>query len=435
MKPVQLALATAMVGVQALLAGAPLHAQEWTRFRGPNGTGISTAKEIPITWTEAEINWRTRLPGVGHASPVIWGNRVFVLSAENDTAQRIVLCLDTEDGHILWEQRYASTVHHKHARNSFASATPALDAEHVYVCWSTPERYTLLALTHEGEQVWERDLGPYVSQHSCGTSPIVYEDLVILANDQDGADRENPDVNGTSFLIAVDRRTGATRWQTPRRSEQVAYSTPCVYHPPGGPPQLIFNSGAHGITSIDPATGKVNWEIDVLDKRSVSSPVIAGGLIFGTTGSGGGGNYVAAVKPGTVDGSQAPELVYRVDSQAPYVPTPIAVGELLFLWSDAGVVTCLRAASGETLWRQRVGGSFSGSPVCVDGKLYAIDDDGTVVVLAAAEEYRLLGRTNLGEESRSTPAISGGRMYLRTYSHLISVGGTKRTEAQPPAGS
>ncbi len=435
MKPLQLVLAAAMVGVQFMLVGPPLHAQEWTRFRGPNGTGISTAKEIPVTWTEGEINWRTRLPGVGHASPVIWGNRVFLLSAENDTAQRIVLCLDTEDGRIVWEQRYASSVHPKHARNSFASATPAVDAEHVYVCWSAPERYTLLALTHEGEQVWERDLGPYVSQHSCGTSPIVYGDLVILANDQDGADRENPDVHGTSFLIAVDRRTGATRWQTPRRSEQVAYSTPCVYQPAAGPPQLIFNSGAHGITSIDPATGQVNWEIDVLDKRSVSSPVIAGGLIFGSTGSGGGGNYVAAVKPGAVDGSQPPELVYRIDNQAPYVPTAIAVGELLFLWSDAGIVTCLRAATGETLWRQRVGGSFSGSPVCVDGKLYAIDDDGTVVVLAAAEEYKLLGRTNLGEESRSTPAISGGRMYLRTYSHLISVGGGKRTQAQDPAGS
>jgi outer membrane protein assembly factor BamB len=433
MKHLPCVLATAAVGVFLLLS-APLQAQEWTRFRGPNGTGISTAKGIPVSWTEEEINWRTRLPGVGHASPVIWGDRVFLLSAENDTAQRIVLCLDADSGRILWEQRYASSVHTKHARNSFASATPAVDEQRVYVCWSCPERYTLLALTHDGEPVWERDLGPYVSQHSCGTSPIVYEDLVILANDQDGADREHPEVQGTSFLIAVDRRTGETRWQTPRRSEQVAYSTPCVYQPPDGPPQLIFNSGAHGITSIDPATGHVNWEIDVLDKRSVSSPIIAGGLIFGSTGSGGGGNYVAAVRPGSSDGRLAPQLVYRIDNQAPYVPTAIAVGELLFLWSDGGIVTCLHAATGKTLWRQRVGGSFSGSPICVDGKLYAIDDDGTVVVLAAAEEYKLLGRTNLGEESRSTPAVAGGRMYLRTYSHLISVGGPKDKEL-PPAGS
>ncbi|MCL6501728.1 MAG: PQQ-like beta-propeller repeat protein, partial [Pirellulales bacterium] len=145
-----------------------------------------------------------------------------------------------------------------------------------------------------------------------------------------------------------------------------------------------------------------------------------------------GGNYVAAVQPGSSDGP--PQLVYRIDNQAPYVPTAIAVGELLFLWSDGGIVTCLHAATGKTLWRQRVGGSFSGSPICVDGKLYAIDDDGTVVVLAAAEEYKLLGRTNLGEESRSTPAVAGGRMYLRTYSHLISVGGPRDKEL-PPAGS
>jgi outer membrane protein assembly factor BamB len=384
------------------------HAQEWTRFRGPNGTGISLAKSVPTQWTESDYNWRVELPGIGHSSPVVWGDKVFVTSANEDTAERIVLCLSAADGHVLWKHNYSSAIHPKHLRNSFASSTPAVDQDHVYVSWTAPEEYTLMALNHDGREAWRTSLGPFVSQHSGGTSPIVFRDMVVLGNDQDGP----------SFLTAVGCRDGKTVWRVDRTSAVVAYSTPCVRDEGKPSAELIFNSQAHGISGIDPYTGHTNWELTVFNKRSVSSPVIADGLVFGTCGSGGGGNYVAAVRPG-----DHPKLEYKLTDGAPYVPTLLATRGLLFMWSDKGIVSCVKVGTGKPVWQKRVGGNYSGSPVCAGDHLYCIAEDGTVVVLSATEKYDLVSRNPLGEDSRSTPAISGGRMYLRTYSHLVSIGG------------
>lgn len=387
--------------------------QEWTRFRGPNGAGISECDTIPVTWTDDDYNWQVALPGTGHSSPVLWGERIFLTSAEDDGAVRIVLCLSAENGELLWQRRYPSTPHKKHVRNSFATPTPAVDADHVYVAWSAPEEYTFLALDHQGNDVWRRNLGPYESQHSCGTSPIVFEDMVVLGNEQDG----------DSFLIAVDRQTGSTRWQTPREPSRVAYSTPCIFQPEQGPLEMIFNSGSHGIYSVDPWSGRPNWELKVFTMRSVSSPVIVGDIIYGSCGSGAGGNYVVALRHPSATASGEPEEAYRVDRSAPYVPTVVAHGPLVFLMSDGGVATCIEAESGEVVWRHRVGNNFSASPIRVQDRLYCVADDGEVLVLAATRDYEILGRMHLNEESRSTPAVAGGRLYLRTISHLYSLGG------------
>ncbi len=414
------------------LFGQSAVGQEWSRFRGPNGQGVGKAENIPVAFSEADYNWKTKLPASGHSSPVLWGDKIFVTCADDDdTAQRMVVCVDSKDGKILWTRKYESAFHRKHKFNSFASATAAADADHVYVTWSTPEEYTLMALDHDGNEVWRRNLGPFVSQHSCGISPVVYEDLLILGNDQDAEDQVDPNQKGKSFLLAVDRKTGKDRWITERTSDIVAYSTPCVYQPEGGKPQLIFNSKSHGITSINPQDGSVNWEIatsngaPLLDKRSVSSPVFVAGMITASCGSGGGGNSLVLVKPG--NGSQSPEMVRRIVQKdgAPYVPTPIAYGDLLFLWSDGGIASCVDAPSGKVHWVKRVGGNYFGSPVRIDDKIYCVSTDGDVVVLKASSEFEQLATNPLGEMCHSTPAIANGAMILRTYSHLISVGGKK----------
>jgi len=392
--------------------------QEWTRFRGPNGAGQSDADGIPTQWTEDDYNWKVALGGIGHGSPVLWGDRLFVLSAEPDNATRHVFCLDVATGRPLWTRSFDSQTHHLHLRNSFASTTPAVDAEHVYLAWSTPKATTLMALDHQGETVWQRDLGAFVSMHGFGTSPVLVDDLVILCNMQQGMRLDVGQQPGKSFVVALDRRDGATRWQTPRDSAVAAYSSPCVYRPDGGPAELICNSTAHGICSLDLRTGRQNWSRKVFTMRTVSSPVVAGGLVFGTTGSGGGGNYLVAVRPG-----EAPQEVYRIRRQAPYVSTPVAAGELLFLFYDRGIVTCIDAPTGKVHFSERVGGSFSGSPIHVGQRIFCISDEGEVVVLAATKRYEVLARNPLGEPSRATPAVAGNRMYLRTYSHLISVGG------------
>lgn len=387
-------------------------AQEWPRFRGPNGSGISPAKTIPTTWTDKDFNWKLPLPGAGHSSPVLWGDRVFLTTGDNQTRQVSVYCVSAVSGQVLWQKAFPFTLHHKNNYNTFASASPAVDQHRVYVCWTSPEHYTLMALTHDGQTVWEKDLGPFVSQHGGGTSPIVYQDEVVLGDEQDGA----------SFLIAVDAATGKTRWQIPRTSKEAVYSTPCVYEPKDGAPALIFNSHSNGVCAINPDNGKVLWELaDAFDKRVVSSPVLAVGLIVGACGSGGGGNYLIAVRPGGP--AKNPEIAYTIRKSAPYVTTSVCVGERLFLWSDGGIVSCVQAASGEVKWQERVGGNFFSSPIWVDGRLFCVSTKGEVVVVEASDRFRVLARNPLGEVTHSTPAVAEGRMYIHTTKSLICVGG------------
>jgi len=391
-------------------------AQEWSRFRGPSGTGISKATTVPVKWTEKDYNWKVKLPGVGHSSPVLWGGRIFLTCTDTRTARRMILCLGTADGSVIWQQDYSSRVYRHHRDNSFASSTPAVDADGVYVTWTTPDEVTLLALNHNGHEKWRRNLGPFKSMHGSGTSPVIFDNLVVLANDQ----------KGKAFLIAVDSKTGRTHWQVERRSGLTPASTPCVYSPEGGAAELIFTSTAHGITSIDPNSGRTNWEVeDVFLDRCVGSPVFAQDLIIASYGFGNRGTRLVAVRPGSKDKKIEPKLVYDVTKSVPLVPTPLVTDDLLFLWADDGRVTCVHVATGEHIWRERVGGSFYGSPVCVNDRLYCISKKGDVVVLAASDEFQLLARIPLGELSYATPAVNNGVMYIRTYSHLISVGGKK----------
>ncbi len=413
--------------LSCVLVAGTANAQEWSRFRGPNGSGVSDAKTIPSEWTKTDFNWSVKLPGSGHSSPVLWGKKIFLTGADDqESAKRFVFCVDADTGKVLWNKNFPSKHHTKHAFNSFASATAAADAKHVYVVWSTPEEYTFMAIDHEGNKVWERDLGPFISQHSCGTSPIVYEDLIVLTNDQD------TDGGGQSFLLAVDAATGQTRWKTDRESTRVAYSTPCIYQGKDGADQLIFNSMSHGMTSIDPKTGKTLWEISavdgapLLDKRSCSSPVLADGVITASCGSGGGGNYVVAIRPGTAGKLDSAEMIYKIDRSAPYVCTPLAKDNLLFLWSDGGVVSCLEASTGDVHWRKRVEGKYFGSPVWVDGRLFCVSTEGVVVVLDAGTEFKQLAENDLDELCHSTPAVADGRMFIRTYDHLHSIGGSSK---------
>jgi outer membrane protein assembly factor BamB len=397
-----------------ILAGAlPAAAEEWTRFRGPNGSGLSEARGIPTSWSESDYNWKAKLPGAGHSQPVLWGERIFLTSAVEEGARRIILCLRAADGGIEWSRELEARTHDKHLRNSYASGTPAVDEERAYFVFAHPEALALVAFDHQGGEKWRRDLGPFGGNHGHGASPIVFEELVVLPNEQEGK----------SSIIALDRKSGETRWQTERRTERVAYGTPCVHLGRDGEPELLFTSQAHGISSLDARSGRPLWEAAVFTMRTVSSPVLAGGLAVGTCGSGGGGNYLVAVRLGGEGDVASTHLAYKLSRSMPYVPTPIARGDRLFLWSDGGVVSCVRASSGEVIWQARAGGSYSGSPVCVEDRLYCISDEGDVVVVAAADEFRLLAKNPLGEPSRSTPAVAGGRMYLRTYSHLISIGG------------
>lgn len=399
-----------------LLCSATGWTQEWTRFRGPNGSGVSPT-QLPTNWNEKEINWNAKLPGTGHSSPVVWNDRIYLMSADPQDATQYVSAIDVKTGESVWTREFPIHPYKIHARSSFASCTPTVDANHVYVAWSTPEQTVMMAIDHTGKTKWQRDFGTYASSHGFGASPILFDDLVILSVMQKKPEKKGPAIQN-SHVFACHRLTGELIWDKLLWSESVSYSVPCILAAPDRDTELILCSTAHGIFSLDPRSGNENWSIDVFDKRTISSPVLADGLIFGTTGSGSGGNYIVAIRPGP-----DPSLVYERRKQAPYVPTPVAKDGMIFLWSDKGVVSCIRTSDGELVWERRVGGNYSGSPIIAGDKVYCIDEDGTVVVIAAANKFQLLGKTPLGEPSRSTPAVAGGRLYLRTYTQLFSVGG------------
>jgi outer membrane protein assembly factor BamB len=402
-----------------LLVTSTVQGQQWTRFRGPNGQGISKAETIPVEWTRDDYNWKAKLPAGGHSSPVIWKDRVFITCEAPESDGGILLALGVSDGQSLWSKTYELTRYKHHRDNNFAAATPVVDADRVYVLWQTRNEVILAALDHNGNDIWQRNFGGIYSRFGPGTSPMLFDDLVVFTHEQWAGGKEYK-----SAWFALDAETGQTRWKTERNNSEISYSTPCVYSAGNVKPLLIFTSWAHGVSGVEPRTGTVVWEIQsVLPARVISSPVIAGDLIIATCGKGGGGKQLSAVRAGSRDGSKPPELVYtRTRRSAPYVPTPLAKDGLLFTYHDQGDVSCLRLDSGEVLWSQTPGGRFYGSPVWVNGLLYCINRAGDVSVIKASAEYELLAVNPLAEASQATPAVSHGRMYLRTYSNLISIG-------------
>jgi outer membrane protein assembly factor BamB len=407
-----------------LLVAVPCLSQEWTRFRGPNGTGISQARGIPTKITESDIDWKIELPGSGHSSPVLWGHQIFLTSTGDKAGGISVLCLNAKDGRIIWRKDFSLTPFGRHQFNSFASSTPAVDAERVYVAWNEPDHYMLNALDHKGNLVWQRDFGPFVSQHGCGTSPIIYKGKVFLGNEQDDVKFvKESKRSGKSFILALDSKTGQTLWQTPRNSAVVSYATPCVYEPKGAKPEILFNSQGHGVYAADPDTGKIIWEFEkAFDKRTVSSPIIAGDLILGSCGSGGGGNFVTAIKPPEAPEGK-PRVAWQIKQSAPYVPTGIVWGDLAWFWSDSGIVTCATARTGSIHYQERVGGDYFGSPVWIEGRLFCVSTSGELVVVEASDKFNLLHRYPLRETCHSTPAVALNRLFVRTEKHLWSVGG------------
>ncbi len=406
---------------------------EWTRFRGPNGSGISHATTIPTRWTEKDYNWKVKLPGVGHSSPVVFGRRVFVTSGDPDAGRKIVCCLDAADGRIVWQRDYPSKTASEYPESTYATATPAVDRDGVIVTWSTPGEVTLLALDHAGRETWRRNLGPFIATFGNGISPILFDNLVILNNDQEdpnllpGHKRNPPYPVGKSSLIALDRKTGRTRWQIDRRTSFSSYSTPCIYEDEGGCPFLIVTGVAHGITAVDPRTGKACWEFGqpFLD-RALSSPVLGQGLIIAGHGSGTRASRYIAVRPGGHEGGAKPELAYELKDDIPLIPTPLICDNRLFLWTDEGGVSCRRLDTGALVWKEQVGGSYYASPVWVNHCLYNVARNGKVIVVAAGDKFEVLSRVPLGELSYATPAVADGVMYLRTRSHLFSLGGSRQ---------
>ncbi len=399
-------------------------AENWPRFRGPNGSGLAAGVSIPAEWADADYRFRVDLPGIGHGSPVVWGDRLFLLAAgETATAKSqtwMPLCLSTQDGSVIWKHEIAEGGFKGHRFNSPASTTPAVDEKRVVFTWGTKEKLTMVAFSHSGEKLWESDLGPVNGGHGFAASPMLLGDLVILNNDQE---------KRAGNLLAVHADTGKVAWTVERRSERISYSVPCVFEA-NGRPLLMFTNWQHGFTAIDPKDGSVVAELSVFNtdtnERAISSPVVYRDLVIGTCGFTANPKHCVAVK---MNEENELEEVWRVERNAPHIPSVIVVGDRCFLWDDAGIVTCVAAATGEEIWKGRVPGiegPCMGSPVSDGARIYCADESGNVHVIAADMELRVLGKNALGDLCRSTPAFGDGALFVRTHGKLFAVSSSRQ---------
>jgi outer membrane protein assembly factor BamB len=410
---------------------------DWPRWRGRSGDGDGGSQQFPRQWTDRDWAWKASLPGQGHASPVVWRQRIYTASADEAAAKRFVSCHAAADGRLLWQREIPGPIESHHVQNSSASGSVTVDEIGVYWLWATKEQLRCEAFSHDGTPLWHADLGPYASEHGFGSSAAVWRDHLIIPIEHDGP----------SAIVALDTKTGLERWRLPRETARTAYSTPLLIERSdssrSGDAVVVLASMAHGLTGVDPNTGRVLWERKCFPKRTVSSPVMAGDVVLGTCGEGGGDNTLVAVRPPRIarsegnprDANEAPpaaDLAYQLDrSVAPYVPTPVCSGERLYLWGDRGVVTCVRAMDGKEIWRGRVGGGYSASPIVVGGSVINVSAEGEVVVIADGDAFAVLGRTPLGEPCRATPAVAGGRMFFRSVGHLHALDAIK-TDASSP---
>ncbi len=411
------------MGLRLLLAAAiagwfapRTFSESWPRFRGPNGAGVSTDKDVPVQWSETEgLLWKTPIPGVGNSSPITCGNLVFLQSASADGKERLLSCLDAGDGKVLWSRSATGSKSRMHPKNSLASSTPATDGARVFALFWDGQDQALNAYDLQGHPLWSRNLGAFASQHGAGASPVVYKDKVYLANDQDG----------TATLLALDAATGQEAWQAKRTPFRACYSTPFIHEEPGQAPELIVSSTA-GITSYNPQSGAVNWDyvwkFTGMALRTVGSPLFHDGLVIANSGDGGGARHTIAIQPPSRDAGATPSLAWEKTRAFPYVPTMLAWGEHLFYVNDLGVACCCVAKTGKEVWTERLGSAVSASPILIDGKIYAANEDGTVHVFAAEPTFKLLAKNSICEPVIATPAAADHRLFIRGKTHLFCIG-------------
>jgi outer membrane protein assembly factor BamB len=404
-------LPAALAGLLALAAAA---ASDWPRFRGPNGTGASADKDIPIQWSEKEnILWKAALPGHGNSSPIVSGDKVFVQSAAADGSERFLLCLDAANGDVLWKKSAPGAAAHTHDKNSLASSTPAADGERVYAIFWDGKDVSLAAYDFKGERQWERDLGPFKSEHGAGMSPIVYDGKVIVNFDQDKS----------AAVVAFDAKNGKDAWRADRKGFRTCYSTPFVLERDKGAAEVVVSSSA-GVTAYDPANGAEKWAYEwsfAKDPlRTVAGPLAAGGLVIANSGAGSTGERdTIAVRPGTDDAK--PSLAWQVRKTFPYVPCLLTKGDYLYGVNDAGFALCISAKTGETVFSERLGSPMTASPVLIDGKVYAAGEDGKVYVFEAEPKFKLLAKNDMGEPVMSSPAAANNRLFVRGKDTLFCV--------------
>ena len=382
--------------------------ENWPGWRG-DGNGVSEDRDLPLYWSADQgIAWKTPLPGDGNSSPVIWSDRVFLTASTDAGKKRLVLCLDRNDGHRVWQTELpAERAPETYVKNGYASATPVTDGKQLFAFFDSPG---LVALDLDGKVLWTRDLGPFKNSYNMASSPVLCGDLVIECCDQDQG----------SFIVALDKATGAERWRTPRPTMSRQFSTPLVITV-AGKPQIVANGQT--VIAYDPADGKEIWSCRGMMPNVTPSAVFVNGLVYATSGRNGPAMAIDARGTGDITESKARMLA---TTGGPYVPSPLACPDLI-LPADDGVLRML-GDSGTLFCELRIPGHYTASPVAAYGRIYWPSEKGDVAVVfwnprAPAPVMGLRTVNRLGARCLASPAIAGGRLFIRTEKDLFCIAG------------
>jgi len=408
--------------VGLLLVGAGvIQAEDWPCFRGPSRQGLSQEKGIPTEWSAtSNVKWKAAIAGEGWSSPIVFGDDVFVTTALDGGKSLHLVRLNRKDGKIAWDKEVAlQEPKYKQRPNSYATSTPIADGQRVYMVACDGQ---ILATDLDGKVLWTNHEFDYYSQHGMAASPVLYEDLIIVPFDwsSPGPDKavgwQTP--WDKAVILAVDKNTGKTRWRGSRGSSQIAHVTPQIATV-AGRDQLVSSAGGV-VQGFDLKSGQRLWTVSSPGEGVVPSVVVGDGLVF--TSSGFGQETILAVRLGGSGDITQTHVAWRVTEGVPHVPSLLYVSPRLYSVTDEGIVNCIEGATGKILWRQRLPGKHSPSPVYADGKVYFLSESGKATVVEEGPEYKLVARNDLGETCCASPAISQGNLFLRTEKALYCIG-------------
>ena len=398
-----------MIGILLFLSNFA-RAENWPGWRGPRSDGTCIEQDVPTDWDPAGALWKTELPGKGHASAIVWGDRVLTVTGIIDTQERVLLCLDRKTGKILWQQTVVQGPLQKiNKENSYASGTPATDGQRVYVTFRVGDDIVVAAHDFaDGKQLWLVRPGTHAGEWGFSNEPVLYKDKVII--DGDG--------KGDSFLIALSRADGRTLWRNNRTNKGISYSAPFIREM-AGHTQLI-QCGDRCVTGFDPDTGQQLWTVDGPSQEFVATPVYSekAGLVF--ISSSWPKCVLLAIRPDGRGNVTETHIAWSDTKGAPYVPSMLVADDFLFSINRGGMVFCYEAATGKVLWQEKLGRHHA-SPVLVGGLVFFINDNGQLNVIKPGSQFERVATYELGESCYASPAISDSRIYLRGFKHLFCI--------------
>ena len=423
------------------IAGA-VSAGNWPQWRGPDGSGISTEKNLPAEWSPTKnIKWKTPVEGRSHSSPIVWDNKIFVTTAiegaevpgakaakhlldnkdfvhpDSVGANRKhtfkVIALNRDNGKVLWDVvAWEGTPYDdRHRKSSYAASTPATDGKLVYAYFGSEGLY---AYDFNGKLAWKVYVGKLANLGlGTATSPILFENLVIIQADEDNGEK--------SFIVAYDKKTGKEVWKTPRKV-QISWSTPLLAR--AAKRTELITSGTESIIAYDPATGKELWTHKGLESNAIPSPVTNNEMVYVVAGF--PTKITMAIRLGqSGDLTGTPNVPWQYSKGTAYVPSPILYGDYLYLTTDRGILTCVDAKTGEVKYeggRIPIPATFTASPVAFDGKILLTSEDGDTFIVKAGPKHEIIGTNSVGEPVYASPAIADGRIYIRGEKNIYCIG-------------